>query len=465
MRPRARGRDAAQLPADLRDGRSLPRRPPLSRVCRSSISDGRPEARLLPGLLDQDRADRDRLGRAPPRVAHACPRRTSSSRIASARSSIRCGCLTTGSSSSPTWYRPVSSRSTRVERAAHRRLRGPARGGQGRALLMEAWDRYRADRRWKPRARDRGRRARSPTRSRVGGGQEFGRSARHVSRDDCAALIASARPRSSRRRGKRRSASSRWRQWPAAWHPSHRRTVRSPSCSKTVATVCCSSPATRRRSATVLRDIDTNPQRYDAYGKPRANGTRSTSIPKPTSTSCSTRTASRSRTRSDRRTDAARRRARDPRLLGRAPVRSGSGRRTRHVPARRPRAFLRRVRPLQVLDRGPHPRVSRRSRPRGQAGARSRNRRRRRVGAAHPPRRGWSGIDLTPESVERVGTRLALRDLPFDDLPPGERRSTCRSPTRSFDMVFSHGVLHHVPEIHTAQREIHGCCDPTASSS
>jgi 2-polyprenyl-3-methyl-5-hydroxy-6-metoxy-1,4-benzoquinol methylase len=36
-------------------------------------------------------------------------------------------------------------------------------------------------------------------------------------------------------------------------------------------------------------------------------------------------------------------------------------------------------------------------------------------------RRGanWTGIDLTAESVERVRTRLTLRDLPFDELRQG----------------------------------------------
>lgn len=70
-------------------------------------------------------------------------------------------------------------------------------------------------------------------------------------------------------------------------------------------------------------------------------------------------------------------------------------------------------------------------------------------------RRGarWSGVDLTPESVDRVRARLAIRALPFDDLRQG---SVLDLPWAddTFDYVFSHGVLHHVPEIGQAQSEI-----------
>ena len=55
-------------------------------------------------------------------------------------------------------------------------------------------------------------------------------------------------------------------------------------------------------------------------------------------------------------------------------------------------------------------------------------------------------------------TRLTLRDLPYDDLRQG---SVLDLPfaEHSFDTVFSHGVLHHVPEIE-AQREIHRVLRP-----
>ena len=70
-------------------------------------------------------------------------------------------------------------------------------------------------------------------------------------------------------------------------------------------------------------------------------------------------------------------------------------------------------------------------------------------------RRGaiWSGLDITSESVNRVQKRLALRNLPHHSIKQG---SVLDIPFEdgSFDIVFSHGVLHHVPDIANAQREI-----------
>jgi ubiquinone/menaquinone biosynthesis C-methylase UbiE len=70
-------------------------------------------------------------------------------------------------------------------------------------------------------------------------------------------------------------------------------------------------------------------------------------------------------------------------------------------------------------------------------------------------RRGaiWSGLDLSPESITRVATRLQLRSLPYERLERGNARSM---PFRdnSFDIVFSHGVLHHIPEVLEVQKEI-----------
>jgi SAM-dependent methyltransferase len=65
----------------------------------------------------------------------------------------------------------------------------------------------------------------------------------------------------------------------------------------------------------------------------------------------------------------------------------------------------------------------------------------------------WSGLDLTPESVARVRIRLRLRQLPHESLKCGSALDIPFSNGR-FDIVFSHGVLHHIPEVEIAQREI-----------
>jgi SAM-dependent methyltransferase len=65
----------------------------------------------------------------------------------------------------------------------------------------------------------------------------------------------------------------------------------------------------------------------------------------------------------------------------------------------------------------------------------------------------FSGIDLTEESVKRTRMRFTLKELPFDRI---EQASALDLPfaDNSFDIVFSHGVLHHIPEIGQAQSEI-----------
>ena len=70
-------------------------------------------------------------------------------------------------------------------------------------------------------------------------------------------------------------------------------------------------------------------------------------------------------------------------------------------------------------------------------------------------RRGaeWYGVDLTTESVNRVLMRLEIRKLKYRALKQGSVLSLPFADD-SFDIVFSHGVLHHVPDIVTAQNEI-----------
>ena len=65
----------------------------------------------------------------------------------------------------------------------------------------------------------------------------------------------------------------------------------------------------------------------------------------------------------------------------------------------------------------------------------------------------FSGVDLTDEAVKRTKMRFSLKALPFEQI---EQASALRLPfdDRTFDIVFSHGVLHHIPEIVKAQSEI-----------
>jgi len=71
----------------------------------------------------------------------------------------------------------------------------------------------------------------------------------------------------------------------------------------------------------------------------------------------------------------------------------------------------------------------------------------------------WFGLDLTHESTKRVQIRLNLRKLKFGGITNG---SAVEMPfaDRSFDIVFSHGVLHHIPDIKTAQSEIRRVLKP-----
>jgi SAM-dependent methyltransferase len=70
-------------------------------------------------------------------------------------------------------------------------------------------------------------------------------------------------------------------------------------------------------------------------------------------------------------------------------------------------------------------------------------------------RRGahWSGLDLTDEAVERVKLRMKIRDLPYRDCRRGSALDI-PWPDATFDSVYSHGVLHHIPDIQRAQAEI-----------
>ncbi len=65
----------------------------------------------------------------------------------------------------------------------------------------------------------------------------------------------------------------------------------------------------------------------------------------------------------------------------------------------------------------------------------------------------YTGVDLTAESVRRVKMRFSLHNIPHERI---EQATALDLPfdDDSFDIVFSHGVLHHIPNIEKAQAEI-----------
>jgi SAM-dependent methyltransferase len=65
----------------------------------------------------------------------------------------------------------------------------------------------------------------------------------------------------------------------------------------------------------------------------------------------------------------------------------------------------------------------------------------------------YSGVDLTEESVKRVQMRFQVHGLGYEKIEPASALELPFS-DNSFDIVFSHGVLHHIPEIKKAQAEI-----------
>ena len=65
----------------------------------------------------------------------------------------------------------------------------------------------------------------------------------------------------------------------------------------------------------------------------------------------------------------------------------------------------------------------------------------------------WNGLDLTEASIERAKMRFKIKKLKFEEIKLG----SCTKipwPDNYFDLIYSHGVLHHVPEIKLAQEEI-----------
>ena len=70
----------------------------------------------------------------------------------------------------------------------------------------------------------------------------------------------------------------------------------------------------------------------------------------------------------------------------------------------------------------------------------------------------YTGIDLTDAAVELAKRRFELFDLPGTFRVADAERLDF--PDNSFDLVYSHGVLHHTPDTPTAVREIHRVLRP-----
>ncbi len=70
----------------------------------------------------------------------------------------------------------------------------------------------------------------------------------------------------------------------------------------------------------------------------------------------------------------------------------------------------------------------------------------------------YTGIDITPENIER--TKKHLRLVGFDaDIRLGDAEHL-DFPDESFDLAFSNGVLHHIPDIRKGFAEIHKILKP-----
>lgn len=66
----------------------------------------------------------------------------------------------------------------------------------------------------------------------------------------------------------------------------------------------------------------------------------------------------------------------------------------------------------------------------------------------------YTGIDITDESVRRVKTRCRMFNLPYESIQVMNAEAMDFA-SGSFDLVFTHGVIHHSPRIEQIVCEIH----------
>jgi ubiquinone/menaquinone biosynthesis C-methylase UbiE len=71
----------------------------------------------------------------------------------------------------------------------------------------------------------------------------------------------------------------------------------------------------------------------------------------------------------------------------------------------------------------------------------------------------YYGIDLTETSVQRIKDRFRLSNLPFKEIQVANAENI-PYPDNYFDIVYSHGVIHHSPNIEKIVSEIHRVIKP-----
>ncbi|HZH66419.1 MAG TPA: class I SAM-dependent methyltransferase [Flavisolibacter sp.] len=71
----------------------------------------------------------------------------------------------------------------------------------------------------------------------------------------------------------------------------------------------------------------------------------------------------------------------------------------------------------------------------------------------------YYGIDLTETSIKRIKDRFKLSNLPYKEIQVANAEKI-PYPDNFFDMVYSHGVIHHSPNIEKIVEEIHRVLKP-----
>jgi len=71
----------------------------------------------------------------------------------------------------------------------------------------------------------------------------------------------------------------------------------------------------------------------------------------------------------------------------------------------------------------------------------------------------WSGLDLTEAAVKRANIRFELANQTYGEAKQGSA-TTIPWPDNSFNIVYSHGVLHHIPQVKDVSKEISRVLEP-----